>query len=96
MVSGKKKLEPCTLPRERMTGVKKGVEVHTGRAMAVTIAGEQVIIMAATLPKLDIVFNYVEAKLHGGKAHMMSTLRTDACPEVVIAARSSVSLDEEL
>jgi len=90
------RLKPVVMPMEDVLGVNDGVVAYTGRAMAVHIAGEPVIIMASNLPKLNIIFNYLEAHLRGGKAELMRTLRTEACPEIVMMARSSVQLDEEL
>lgn len=91
-----KRLPLCELPRETVLGVSVGAVAHTGQAMAMTIAGEPVIVIARNMAKLDIVFNYVEAHLCGGKAELMDTLRTDACPEVAIMRMDRVKFDEEL
>jgi hypothetical protein len=42
------------------------------------------------------VFNYVEAKHAKGNANAMKTLRTDACPEVAIMSKNSLTFDDEL
>lgn len=85
------------LPREEITSVDAGTPCHVGQAMAVRIAGEDVIVIAKNLPKLNIIFNYIEAHLRGGKAELMATLRTSACPKVIVAALDHrVKLDDEL
>lgn len=85
------------LPKEEIKAVDAGTPCHTGIAMAVRIAGEDVIVIAKSLPKLNIVFNYIEANLRGGKAELMATLRTSACPKVIVAALDHrVHLDDDL
>lgn len=84
------------LPREEVLDVRDRAIAHTGRAMAIRIAGIEVIVMARNLAELDAVFNYVEANLRGGKAELMDTLRTSGCPEVAILARAALTLDDEL
>lgn len=96
MADTKKPMRMVELPLENALSILKGVPVHTGRAMGMKIAGQDVIVIAANLSKLDAVFNYVEAHLNGGKVQLMDTLRTDRCPEVVIAAKRNVTLDDEL
>lgn len=85
-----------SLPREEVLSVTKGSVAHTGRAMAITLAGEDVIVIARNLPQLDIVFNYIEAHMCGGRAHLMRTLRTEACPEVAVTQRNNLKYDDEL
>lgn len=96
MADTKKPLRNVELPLETAMSVLNGVPVHTGRAMGMSIAGEDVIVIARSIPQLDAVFNYVEAHLHGGRVHLMDTLRTDRCPEVVIGPRAAFNLDDEL
>lgn len=82
-----KMMRQTTLPREIALSVDEGSAAYAGRAVAMKIAGIECIVMARTLPELDIVFN---------KLHPSETLRTSACPEIVIMAKATVTLDEEL
>ncbi|TKW79831.1 MAG: hypothetical protein DI543_03180 [Bradyrhizobium icense] len=93
-----KKFYPLTtMPRETILAVDAGTPCHTGRAMAVTIAGEEVIVTARNLDQLNIVFNYIEANLRGGKAELMKTLRNSGCPKVAILPLDHrLKLDDEL
>lgn len=96
MADTKKPLRMVELPLETALSILKGTPVHTGRAMGCKIAGEDVIVIARNVTQLNTVFNYIEAHLHGGRVHLMDTLRTDRCPEVVIAAKRNLTLDDEL
>jgi hypothetical protein len=96
MADTKKPMRAVELPLETALSILNGVPVHTGRAMGVKIAGEDVIVIARNVSQLDTVFNYIEAHLHGGRVHLMDTLRTDRCPEVVIGPRAGFNLDDEL
>lgn len=91
-----KMMRQTTMPAEIIEHVEHGSTAYAGRAMAIKIAGEEVIVMARNLPGLEIVFNYIEAHLAKGNAAKMATLRTTACPEIVVIARDSCRLDEEL
>jgi hypothetical protein len=86
------------LPAENVLKIEEGSLGYTGRAMAVKLAGEDVIVIARNLTKLDTVFNYIVADLHGGSTVMCEreTLRTDRCPEVLVVAKNAATLDEEL
>lgn len=91
-----KMMRQTTMPAEIVEHIEHGSTGYAGRAMAIKIAGEDVIVMARNLPALEIVFNYIEAHLARGNAAKMATLRTTACPEIVVVARKDVRLDEEL
>lgn len=91
-----KMMRQTTMTAEIVEHVEHGSTGYAGRAMAIKIAGEEVIVMARNLPSLEIVFNYIEAHLAGGRADKMATLRTTACPKIVVVARDSCRLDEEL
>lgn len=85
------------LPAEIVQSVKAGSIGYKGVALAVKVAGEDVIVIARDLSKLNTVFNYVVADLHGGSSWCKTeTLRTSACPEVVVVARTDTTLDDEL
>ena len=92
----KPKLRECELRREIVTGAMHGDQAFVGTAMAMQIAGEEVIVMGRNIASLDIVFNYVEAKHAKGNAALMKTLRTDACPEVAIVSKNTLTFDDEL
>lgn len=96
MNSADRKLPQCSLPREIVKSVHPGTDAFTGTAMAMIIAGEPVVVIARSIAKLDIVFNYVEAKMNGGNAELMDTLRTSACPEVAIVRKDRMRFDDEL
>lgn len=89
-------MRQTTMTAEIVEHIEHGSTGYAGRAMALKIAGEEVVVMARDLPSLNIVFNYVEAHLAKGNAAKMATLRTSACPEIVVVARKDVRLDEEL
>lgn len=91
-----KRLRRVSLPSETVESVENGATCYTGVAMAIKIAGEDVIVMARDISQLDKVFNYCEAHLCAGRADLMDTLRTSACPPVVIMSAHSVHLDDEL
>jgi hypothetical protein len=91
-----KMMRQTTMPAEIVEAIEPGSTGYTGRAMAIKIAGEEVIVMTRNLNSLDIVFNYIEAHLHKGNVNKMATLRTTACPEIVVVAKRAVTLDEEL
>lgn len=91
-----KMMRQTTLPAEIVEHIEHGSTGYAGRAVGMMIAGEEVIILARNIPSLEIVFNYVEAHLARGNAAKMATLRTTACPEIVVVARDSCRLDEEL
>lgn len=92
----KPKLRECELRREEALEVDKGATAFVGTAMAMQIAGEEVIVTGRNISSLLIVFNYVEAKNAKGNAKAMKTLRTDACPEVAILSKNSLTFDDEL
>jgi hypothetical protein len=92
----KPKLRECELRREIVTDVEPDALAFVGIAMAMKIAGEEVIVIGRNLPSLDIVFNYVEARHAKGNANLMKTLRTDACPEVAILSKNALTFDDEL
>lgn len=96
MADTKKPMRAVELPLETALSVLKGAPVHTGRAMGVKIAGEDVIVIARNVTQLNTVFNYIEAHLHGGRVGLMDTLRFDRCPEVVVGAKRNFTLDDEL
>lgn len=85
------------LPLEEVLSVDAGTRCHVGKAMGARIAGEDVIVIAKNLAKLDIVWNHIEANLRGGKVELMETLRTSSCPKVIVAALDHrVKLNDEL
>jgi hypothetical protein len=92
----KPKLRACELRREEVLEADKGAVAYVGLAMAMKIAGEEVIVMGRNIASLDIVFNYVEAKHAKGNAALMKTLRTDECPEVAIMSKNTLTFDDEL
>jgi hypothetical protein len=92
----KPKLRECELRREEVLEVEAGAQAFVGTAMAMKIAGEEVIVTGRNIASLLIVFNYVEAKNAKGNAYAMKTLRTDACPEVAIMSKNSLTFDDEL
>ena len=92
----KPKLRECELRREEALEVEAGATAYVGTAMAMKIAGQEVIVIGRNIASLDIVFNYVEAKRAEGHAWLMRTLRTDACPEVAIMSKNSLTFDDEL
>lgn len=92
----KPKLRECELRREEVLEAEKGAAAFVGTAMAMKIAGEEVIVTGRNIASLLIVFNYVEAKNTKGNANAMKTLRTDACPEVAIMSKNSLTFDDEL
>lgn len=92
----KPKLRECELRREEALEVEAGATAYVGTAMAVKIAGEEVIVIGRNIAALDIVFNYVEAKRAKGNAWLMKTLRTDECPEVAIMSKNTLTFDDEL
>jgi hypothetical protein len=87
----KKMLRQTTMPGEIVEGVECGCTGYVGRAMGILVAGEEVIVIARRLPSLNIVYNYLQ-----GKDGKNGTLRESACPEVVVLAKQSVDLDDEL
>lgn len=91
MTDDKKKVADAAattkIPAEILLRATKGQICYAGIAACFTIADEQVIVVARTIPQMNIVFN---------KLFPNATLRTTACPEVVILPRSGVDLDEEL
>lgn len=91
-----KKLRATTLPAESVISATEGANAYVGKAMAMKIAGQDVIVMARNLPQLNTVWNYVEAHLCGGRAEMMDTLRSSACPDIAVMAKRDVQLDDEL
>ena len=91
-----KMMRQTTMPAEIVEAIKPGSTGYTGRAVAMKIGGEEVIVMARNLNSLNIVFNYVEAHLSHGRADKMATMRTSACPEIVVVAQKDVKLDDEL
>lgn len=76
-----------TFPLEAILEVTPGAMAYRGSAMAVTIAGENVIVLARSLSSLNIVFN----KLEPGE-----TLMANKCPDIVIVQRAEATLDDEL
>jgi hypothetical protein len=94
--TNKPKLRECELKREIVTSAAKGDHAFVGTAMAMKIAGEEVIVIGRNIASLDIVFNYVEARHAKGNTYLMNTLRTDACPEVAIMSKASLTFDDEL
>jgi len=92
----KPKLRECELRREEVLEAEKGATAFVGTAMAMKIAGEEVIVTGRNIASLLIVFNYVEAKRAEGHAWLMKTLRTDACPEVAIMSKNTLTFDDEL
>lgn len=84
----RKMMRQTTLPAEIVESIEPGSTGYVGRAFGFNIAGEEVIVIARTLPQLDAVFNKLNA--HDQKA----TLRTSACPEIVVVAKKNVTLDE--
>jgi hypothetical protein len=82
-----KMMRQTTLPAEIVESIKPRSTGYMGRAFGIEIAGEEVIVIARTLPQLDIVFNKLNPK---------GTLRTSACPEIVVVAKKDVTLDDEL
>jgi hypothetical protein len=92
----KPKLRDCELLHEVVLEAEAGAQAYVGTAMAVKIAGEEVIVIGRNIAALDIVFNYVEAKRAKGNAWLMNTLRTDACPEVAILSKNTLTFDDEL
>ena len=90
-----KMMRQVELPAEIGLKIKEGCITYQGRAMAVEVAGEDVIVIARSLPSLNVVFNYMQAKLSASSAYV-ETLRSDRCPEVVVVARKDITLDEEL
>jgi hypothetical protein len=82
------------MPDETVLEVKNGSIGYSGRAMAIDLAGQDVILVASNIAKLDAAFNYIQAALHGAKAACAETLRTDRCPEVVVMAQKDTTLDE--
>jgi hypothetical protein len=92
----KPKLRECELRREEVLEAEAGATAFVGTAMAMKIAGEEVIVTGRNIASLLIVFNYVEAKHAKGNANAMKTLRTDACPEVAIMSKNSLTFDDEL
>jgi hypothetical protein len=91
-----KEMRQTTMPAEIVKSIRPDSTGYAGHAMALQIAGEEVIVMARNLNSLNIVFNYIEAHYWKGNANRMATLRTTACPEVVVCAKRDVQLDEEL
>jgi hypothetical protein len=92
----KPKLRECELRHEVVLEVEAGATAYVGTALATMIAGEEVIVIGRNIASLDIVFNYVEAKRAKGNAALMKTLRTDACPEVAIVSKNTLTFDDEL
>jgi hypothetical protein len=80
-------LRTTTMPAEVALDVVRASRCFKGFALNLVIAGQEVVIMARTMKKLSVIFE----SLHPGQS-----MRTDACPEVVLIARASVQLDEEL
>lgn len=83
------------LPAEIALKVREGSIAYPGRAMAVKLAGEDVIVIGRNIASLNVVFNYIQANMHASSAYI-ETLRTDRCPEVVVTAKKDTTLDEEL
>jgi hypothetical protein len=83
------------LPAEIALKVREGSIAYAGRAMACKVAGQDVIVIAPNIARLDAVFNHIQGTLHGSSAYT-ETLRTDRCPEVVVLAKRDTTLDEEL
>jgi len=93
-----KMMRQVEIPAEIVLEVESGSTGYCGRAMAVKLAGEDVIVISRSLSSLNTVFNYIAANLHGGSAFMCEreTLRASACPDVVVMAKKNTTLDEEL
>lgn len=91
-----KKLRATTMPHEVVVSATEGASAYVGKAMAMKIAGQEVIVMARNLPQLNTVWNYVEAHLCGGRAEIMDTLRSSACPDIAMMSKRDVQLDDEL
>lgn len=83
----KPSLRTTTMPAEVILDVVRGSRAYKGFALNIIMAGEEVVIMARTIQKLQKVF---ESQYPG------RVMLQEACPEVVLMARAAAQLDEEL
>jgi len=83
------------LPTETVLKIDEGSTGYSGIALAMRLAGEDVIIVAPNVAKLNTVFNYTVSHMHAGSEFCKTeTLRATLCPQVVVVAKRDTTLDE--